>query len=186
MVLELDPENKGISIQTEFPCYSIQFQDESNLKKTLEEITSKHGQIRGCIHLQNHDSTETDSEEQLFHSFMLAKHLKKHLVDTEDTARAFFVAVTQMDGFLGMGKEKPVPSTRGLAGLIKSLQKEWPQVLCRLVDFDPKNVVDDVSGKILQEILDPDLNLSETAYLGQERRTLETIPVAWNLSLINI
>ena len=93
---------------------------------------------------------------------MLAKHLKKHLVDTEDTARAFFVAVTQMDGFLGMGKEKPVPSTRGLAGLIKSLQKEWPQVLCRLVDFDPKNDVDDVSGKILQEILDPDLSLSET------------------------
>ena len=40
MVLELDPENKGISIQTEFPFYSIQFQDESNLKKTLEEITS--------------------------------------------------------------------------------------------------------------------------------------------------
>ena len=180
MVLELDPENKGISIQTEFPCYSIQFQDESNLKKTLEEITSKHGQIRGCIHLQNHDSPETDSEEQLFHSFMLAKHLKKHLVDTEDTARAFFVAVTQMDGFLGMGKEKPVPSTRGLAGLIKSLQKEWPQVLCRLVDFDPKLDVDDVSGKILQEILDPDLSLSETAYLGQERRTLETVSFAWN------
>ncbi len=45
MVLELDPENKGISIQTEFPCYSIQFQDEPSLKKTLEEITSKHGQI---------------------------------------------------------------------------------------------------------------------------------------------
>ena len=56
MVLELDSENKGISIQTEFPCYSIQFQDESNLKKTFEEITSKHSQIRGCIHLQNHDS----------------------------------------------------------------------------------------------------------------------------------
>ena len=116
MVLELDPENKGISIQTEFPCYSIQFQDESNLKKTLEEITSKHGQIRGCIHLQNHDSPETDSEEQLFHSFMLAKHLKKHLVDANEITRAFFVAVTQMDGFLGMGTEKPVPSTRGLAG----------------------------------------------------------------------
>ena len=111
---------------------------------------------------------------------MLAKHLKKHLVDKEDSARAFFVAVTQMDGFLGMGTEKPVPSTRGLAGLIKSLQKEWSQVLCRLVDFDPKLDVDDVSGKILQEILDPDLSLSETAYLGEERRTLETVPFAWN------
>ena len=97
MVLELDPENKGISIQTEFPCYSIQFQDESNLKKTLEEITSKHGQIRGCIYLQNHDSPETDSEEQLYHSFMLAKHLKKHLVDTEDTARAFFCLLYTSD-----------------------------------------------------------------------------------------
>ena len=71
-----------------------------------------------------------------------------------------------MDGFLGMGTEKPVPSIRGLAGLIKSLQKEWPQVLCRLVDFDPILDVDDVSGKILQEILDPDLSLSETAYFG--------------------
>ena len=56
MVLELDPENKGISIQTEFPCYSIQFQDESNLKKALEKMINSQGvgarQLWGALSLE--------------------------------------------------------------------------------------------------------------------------------------
>ena len=180
VILDFDPEKKGSSKKFNFPCFQLPLLDESALQQSLQEITSKYGAIQGCLHLQKRELQDADAEQLLFQSFLLAKHLKKHFFEKKSIGRSFFVVISQMDGSLGMGKKQTAPSMRGQAGLVKSLQKEWPRVLCRLVDLDPNFGEKDVSEKILQEIMDPDLSLAETAYLGQERRTLEIDSVNWS------
>ena len=179
-ILDFNPKKKTNLKKLNFRLFQLPLLDEASLQKTLQEISSKHGAIQGCLHLQSSKLDDADSESLLFQSFLLAKHLKKHLEDLNNPGRPFFVGVSQMDGSLGMSRDQVVPSIRGLAGLIKSLQKEWPQVLCRLVDLDPKYEAKELSEKILLELMDPDLSPAETAYLKEERRTLETASVSWN------
>ena len=105
--------------------------------------------------------------------FFLAKHLKEPLARAAGSGRSFFVAVSRLDGRLGLSAEADYsPLAGGLGGLVKSLNLEWEVVFCRAVDLSP--LLDDATAAdcIAAELRDPNLLLAETAWDPEGRFTL--------------
>ena len=173
-------ETSAESISEPFPVFSLQFLDETALQDCLKQIESVHGDIRGCLHFQTpfdeSVSIEERAKEELFQAFLLAKHLKNRLAVPSPGRRPFFMALARFDGSLGYDKGMKDPIDHGLSGMLKSLQKEWPGILCRLVDLDPGISESDAKFRVLAEIFDADLMLNEVAYLGDQRRTVKLVP----------
>ncbi len=77
----------------------------------------------------------------------------------EDGKKRFFVCATRMGGYLGLDGH---PSDDPLAGLttgfVKSLDREWDDVLCKVVDFSTDATAAEVANAMLEEtIYDPDV-----------------------------
>ena len=105
-------------------------------------------------------------EEAWLHSqFRLARELSPAL-NAAGPARAWFVAVTRLDGKLGLA-----PSARpsgvvaaGVYGLVKTLRLEWPSVFCRAIDLHPALDPAFAAERIVEELHDPDRTLGEVGH----------------------
>ncbi|NMB75009.1 MAG: SDR family oxidoreductase, partial [Myxococcales bacterium] len=62
-----------------------------------------------------------------------------------------FIAATRMGGRLGLDGENPDPAAGATTGLIKSLAREWPETLCKAVDFAATTHPDEVARALLEE-----------------------------------
>jgi len=62
---------------------------------------------------------------------------------------AMLVTVSRLDGAFGFGAlgEKSDPLSGGLAGLLKTAHREWPQVHCKALDLDPASIVPGASAE---------------------------------------
>ena len=87
------------------------------------------------------------------------------------------MAVARMDGELGLNGRKAFPIFGGgLAGLIKSLGREWPGIFCRFLDIAAEISHKDAAKIILKELADSRRDLSEVGYnFVQQRFTLEVV-----------
>jgi len=88
------------------------------------------------------DSSILDQDEAdavfLKKAFLLSRRFGRDMMDAAATGGALFASITCLDGafgLLGKGIDRPVPG--GLAGLIKTAAIEWPEVVCRAIDFSP-------------------------------------------------
>ncbi|MCP3927136.1 MAG: SDR family NAD(P)-dependent oxidoreductase [Desulfobacterales bacterium] len=159
--------------------YSLKDLSEDTLSSLIAEIVEKEGAPCGIIHVDPVYSVNNtkevyfskDSFKILKTVFLTAKHLKKYLCD-DKAVRNFFITVSRMDGYLGLGKKKTNVISGGLAGLTKTLNLEWADTFCRAVDIDPNMGVDKTVEKIVAEIHDPDRRVVETAYFKKQRITL--------------
>ncbi|OHV45827.1 type I polyketide synthase [Pseudofrankia sp. BMG5.36] len=70
--------------------------------------------------------------------------------------RAAFVAVTRLDGALGHRGDAPAAAamTGGVAGLVKTLVQEAPEIFCRAVDVHPALDAAAFTGAVLREVTD--------------------------------
>jgi hypothetical protein len=104
--------------------------------------------------------------------FFTAKHLKTPLNAAAAENWGAFVAVTRLDGRLGLtGAGSPVDG--GAAGVVKTLRFEWPQVNCRAVDLSPALATEDAVEYILAELHDPNRLLVEVGWTAEGRVTLD-------------
>lgn len=63
----------------------------------------------------------------------------------------------------------------GVAGLLKTVAKEYPELHVRVIDFDPEESAEHVADLVYQEITADD-RLVEVGYLGGQRRRLTPAP----------
>jgi NAD(P)-dependent dehydrogenase (short-subunit alcohol dehydrogenase family) len=155
--------------------------DESDLIAVLQQITDRSGPIGGFIHLHPalpaaahwQDLFPAIERLRLKQLFLIAKHLKNPLTESDTDSRRFFVTITRMDGGLGTIGDKPYSAIAGgCFGLIKTLHAEWETVFCRAVDLCPSLTSSDAVDRILAELQDPDHRLTECGHRQDVRQTL--------------
>lgn len=151
------PENQPNAIAlTDFSEHSLQ--------KTLKAIEQLFGAIGGFIHTHPKAETATqinelfpETDREIVQSiFLMAKHLKHTLNNAAKAdGKAYFVCATQVDGELGTSGRKAVSVLgSGLAGLVKSLNREWADISCKFIDMSPDLALDRASEAILEEMGD--------------------------------
>jgi len=115
----------------------------------------------------------------LENAFLTARFVQPFLNLTSPETRAAFVAVSRMDGRLGLGSANQAgPASAGLAGMVRSLSQEWPEVFCREIDFDPGIPLEDVLTKLSAEIEDADTSIVEVGWTMAGRSTPVIVPVS--------
>jgi NAD(P)-dependent dehydrogenase (short-subunit alcohol dehydrogenase family) len=88
----------------------------------------------------------------------------------------WIVAATGMGGGFGYGRNGfGRPGQGGIAGFLRSLSKERPEVHIRAVDLDPKADPRCLATHLMAEILSTDGPV-EVGYSGDERRELAIVP----------
>ena len=92
--------------------------------------------------------------------YLLSRELLSDLASASQQGGAFVLACSSMDGCLGYGHE-PLPSLAaachgGVHGFGKCLTHELPNVLVRVVDFEPGGEPADRAEKLLAELGDAD------------------------------
>jgi acyl transferase domain-containing protein/NAD(P)H-dependent flavin oxidoreductase YrpB (nitropropane dioxygenase family)/NAD(P)-dependent dehydrogenase (short-subunit alcohol dehydrogenase family) len=148
----------------------------------LERIRLQVGPIAGLIHLvplaqPPSGETATDRLRREVKSlYLLARGLGDDLRKSGQDGGAVLLATTGLGGSLGFGSE-PLPESYfaghgGIVGFVKCLAFEWPEVLVRVVDLDPRKAVAELADRLLGELGDPEGPL-EVGYAGTRRVTWE-------------
>lgn len=80
------------------------------------------------------DSEADDNGKDLLLNFEILRHTGPALLQN---AKPFVAGISQLDGAFGFKHDRSVNAeSAGLAGLLKTLQIEWPGVNCRMLDID--------------------------------------------------
>jgi acyl transferase domain-containing protein/NAD(P)H-dependent flavin oxidoreductase YrpB (nitropropane dioxygenase family)/NAD(P)-dependent dehydrogenase (short-subunit alcohol dehydrogenase family)/acyl carrier protein len=156
------------------------------VEELLAQIRSQCGPINGLIHLlplaapQDGRSWVERLQVEVKSLFLLARGLADELQKAAQTGNALLLAATGMGGSFGSGADAQLaddfsPGQGGVAGLIKSLAHEWPNVLVRVVDVDRRTPADQLAAIFLAELGDTDGPI-EIGYQGEQRLTLQCRP----------
>jgi NAD(P)-dependent dehydrogenase (short-subunit alcohol dehydrogenase family) len=83
--------------------------------------------------------------------FLLARQLAADLTRARG---AWLIAASALGGDFGAGASRTAvfPGHGAIAGLVKSLAKEWPDVRCRVVDCDGSEKADLIAGSLMEEL----------------------------------
>jgi len=112
-------------------------------------------------------------EAWLLSQFRLARQLSPQL-NALGAPRTWFVAVTRLDGKLGLGSSPKASGVvaAGVYGLVKTLRLEWPSVFCRAIDLHPELDAAFAAERIVAELHDPDQTLGEVGHCLDGRSTV--------------
>jgi acyl transferase domain-containing protein/NAD(P)-dependent dehydrogenase (short-subunit alcohol dehydrogenase family) len=108
--------------------------------------------------------------------FLLAKAAAEDLERASLRGGGAMVAATSMGGTFATAIDVPdfFPGHGGVAGLVKTLAREWPGVRARVVDFDPRQGASLIASRLAAEVLADD-GWSEVGYSGDRRIRLQGI-----------
>ena len=70
---------------------------------------------------------------------------------------------------------RELPAGLGLTGLVRTIAREYPEISCRCVDVDPKELPEILGARLLTELRHPQ-GLEVVGYSGAERVTLRLVP----------
>ena len=110
--------------------------------------------------------------------FLLAKGAAPDLERASKRGGGALIAATGMGGTFGSTGTGPAdffPGHGGVAGLVKTLAREWPGVRTRVVDLDPLDDSASLADRLLDEVLIND-GWSEVGYSGGNRLRLQATP----------
>ncbi len=108
--------------------------------------------------------------------FLLAKAAAGDLERASLRGGGALVAATSMGGTFATGTDALdfFPGHGGVAGLVKTLAREWAGVRARVVDFDPRQSAGSIASRLAAEILSDD-DWSEVGYSGDRRIRLQGV-----------
>ena len=109
--------------------------------------------------------------------FLLAKAAAGDLERASRRGGGALVAATSMGGCFGSGASMSrdfFPGHGGVAGLVKTLAREWPGVRARVVDFDPRDGAGEIAVRLAAEVLSDD-GWTEVGYLENRRVRLRGV-----------
>ncbi|APW58971.1 type I polyketide synthase [Paludisphaera borealis] len=109
--------------------------------------------------------------------FVLAKAAAGDLERASRRGGACLISATAMGGAFASAARTSAdffPGHGAVAGLMKTLAREWPRVRARVVDFDPNLATASIAGRLLAELWFDD-KWSEVGYLGDRRVRLKAV-----------
>jgi NAD(P)-dependent dehydrogenase (short-subunit alcohol dehydrogenase family) len=180
--------NRGIqSIRIGGKSRYVDWGSSAAVDAVIEDVRTS-GPIIGLIHLSSlrDSSRETQGTEnwkvritnEARSLFLLARGLAEDLEAASLRGAACFIAATGMGGgFASAGPVPPdfFPGQGAIAGLVKTLAREWEKVRCRVVDFDLADTASRIAERIVSEALSDD-DWTEVGYIQGNRIRLRTIP----------
>ncbi|MBI3372080.1 MAG: SDR family NAD(P)-dependent oxidoreductase [Betaproteobacteria bacterium] len=113
-------------------------------------------------------------------AFRLVQRAGPSLREAGNTGAAILTTVSRLDGAFGFGNldARSDPVSGGLAGLVKTARREWPEVRCKALDVDPATRDDTAAQQIVDEMFcdgPVEVGLSEHARVSLE---IAAAPVA--------
>ena len=138
--------------------------------------------IGGLVVLAHPDPTADPiwseaSEQWLKHAFVLTKRIGAMLREAAAGGGALFATVSRMDGAFGLTGGAFDAVQGGLAGLTKTVAREWPALRCKALDVSASwSDSDQVAAAIVRELTAA--GPIEVGLDGTVRRGLETVPTA--------
>ncbi|MEL4246683.1 SDR family NAD(P)-dependent oxidoreductase [Shewanella xiamenensis] len=153
-------------LDSHIASFTLEAIDDDSICAVINQVEAL-GQIAGFIHLQPQHKSVTDKSAGLVladdakasveQAFLFAKHLQPLLTE-RDHCR--FVTVSRIDGgfgYIGMDTSASVLISQSelnqaaLSGLTKTLNHEWPGVVCRALDIAPNLDAKTVANAVVQE-----------------------------------
>jgi NAD(P)-dependent dehydrogenase (short-subunit alcohol dehydrogenase family) len=188
VILRLNSERP----ETEDMAFSVCLDDPSELERVISEIEQKYRSIVGVIHLQPLAYT-TPFQKMDFHSwkehlkrdvkylFYLAKAAGSRLRGAGIRGDAWLVAATALYGQVNNGNSEKggFVGQAGIAGLMKTLSLEWPEVNCKAIDLDMANEPELLITQLLKEMTVKQGPV-ELGYRGAERIVSRAEPASLN------
>ena len=117
------------------------------------------------------------SEQRLKHAFTLTKRVGPMLKEAAAAGGALFVTVSRMDGAFGLTGGAFDAVQGGLAGLTKTVAREWPALRCKALDVSASwSDSDRIGAAIIGELIAD--GPIEVGLDGNVRRGLDAVPTA--------
>jgi NAD(P)-dependent dehydrogenase (short-subunit alcohol dehydrogenase family)/acyl carrier protein len=166
--------------------YSADLISHAAVAELLDLIRQRQGPVGGLVHLLPlRDSSRSEPlaagsvydrmQREVKSLFNLAKGVSQDLKEAAKQAGACVIAATGMGGTFGSASSHHEPSffpgQGGIAGLIKTVAREWPSVRAKVIDTAPLESAGDTAAKILREMLAGDGEV-EVGYQGSKRLVL--------------
>ncbi|WP_300462945.1 type I polyketide synthase [Desulfobacula sp.] len=168
-------------------CLMISIDSQEDATRFLEKVNREYGPVSGLVHLLPLKESRPFNSMDLvafkhrfkleFKSlFYLIKALEKDFGQAAQKGGALLIGVTAMEeNFADRNFEKKetfFPGHGAIAGLLKSLALEWPDVRIKTVDLKPDENVSELAKYLMNEIGSED-QLVEVGYNGSNRFTLK-------------
>lgn len=167
--------------------YTADFHSAESTTDLIDLVVRREGPLGGIVHMisldgqgqlseHNYESWNRQVRRQTKSLFHLAKAAGSLLREAAEAGGASFVAVTGMGGNFLIGNddetESRFPDHGAIAGLMKTLALEWPQVAIKVVDVNPAE-----SSQVIAENLAKELGVNdgevEVGYQGSRRYTVQ-------------
>ncbi len=169
-------------------AYEANLTDLKGVSDLLQGIRNEHGRIAGIIHLLPlhlkpgfEEMDLPDWRECLLKEvkslFCLAKAASSDLRQDGQHGKGWLVAATSMGGaFASDSARQPFfPGHGGISGLIKTLSIEWPEVKCKVIDFDTGESPQRMCEVIVNEMVSRHEDV-EVGYRGAQRLLIRARP----------
>jgi acyl transferase domain-containing protein/NAD(P)H-dependent flavin oxidoreductase YrpB (nitropropane dioxygenase family)/NAD(P)-dependent dehydrogenase (short-subunit alcohol dehydrogenase family)/acyl carrier protein len=166
--------------------YRTDLTSHATVRELLDLIRRQQGSVGGLIHLlplrDGHGCDRLDRtdaydriETEVKSLFNLAKEASKDLKEAAQQGGACVLGATAMGGAFGSvssdGGPAFSPGHGGVAGLVKTLGREWPAVRAKVIDTDALESSSDLATKVIREMLAGDGEV-EVGYQGSRRLVL--------------
>ncbi len=158
------------------------------VEATLAAIRTK-GPIAGLVHalpLRNAAAAGLDPSkwhdrlrDELQGLFHLARATAEDLEAASHAGGSCLIAATALGGKLGSAgmNDHAFAGHGGVAGLVKTLAREWPSIRTRIVDTDISLPMSEIAKQLVTEALTDD-GWPEVGYANGKRLRLATVPAA--------
>ena len=169
--------------------YSADLTSHEAVTELLDLIRRRQGPVGGLVHLLplkdpsafepvDDNGAYDRIQREVKSLFYLTKEASKDLKEAAKQGGACVIAATGMGGTFGsVGSqgEPFFPGQGGVAGLVKTVAREWPAVRAKVVDLDPMESPGDLATKVLLEMQAGDGEV-EVGYKGSRRLVLRPTP----------
>ncbi|WP_284198772.1 SDR family NAD(P)-dependent oxidoreductase, partial [Shewanella decolorationis] len=174
-------------LDSHIASFTLEAIDDESICEVINQIEAL-GQIAGFIHLQPQHKSVADkgaglvladeAKASVEQAFLFAKYLQPLLTE-RDHCR--FVTVSRIDGgfgYIGMDESAGAVISQSelnqaaLSGLTKTLNHEWPGVVCRALDIAPNLDAKTVANAVVQEFYLQDAPVEVAIDSELERTTL--------------
>ena len=163
--------------------YTADLISSEQVGRVLEAVRRRQGPIGGLAHLlplrnqaEAFDTMDLSGWRERLQLdvkslFLLSKELAQELNTAAVEGGAFLVAATAMGGAFGWdgANARLSPSQGSVAGFVKTVAQEWPEVRVKTVDLDPNRPPSDLAASLFTEIAADD-RLVEVGYSGSLRQ----------------
>ena len=148
------PKNATVWVTGEAPEFTQAICESLKQKELIPEIVSLDAEpdkaIAGLIILTPANPDQTFMKD----SFLLVQRVSETLRAAGKSDAAILTSVTQLGGQFGLnGVGNTCPVSGGIAGLVKTADKEWPEVFCKAIDIQGSDNINDLASSIVNECL---------------------------------